>query len=136
LGEEADFTKLFQIAAEMTPEQLHRIREKMGSNSVRWLAQLPALAETTCGQDMFAVAGLTADKIASVRQPVVALYDGESPFMATCNWLKENLTNIKIEIVPGARHLAPVQNAPVFVHLVNLYVTELAKAHGLPSVDL
>jgi pimeloyl-ACP methyl ester carboxylesterase len=126
LSEEVDFTSLFRVAASFSPRQQQAVRERMGPASVRWLAQLPRLAETTCGADVFAVAGLTAERIGSVRRPVAALYDEHSPFRATCCYLSENLPDCRTEIVPGARHLAPVQNAPVFVELVRQHLAALA----------
>jgi pimeloyl-ACP methyl ester carboxylesterase len=126
LPEEVDFTTLFLVMAGLSPQQLQQIRDRMGPASMRWLAQLPRLAETTCGADVFAVAGLTAERISSVRPPVVALYDEHSPFQATCCYLREHLPNCTTEIVPGARHLAPVQNAPVFVELVRKHLAALS----------
>jgi pimeloyl-ACP methyl ester carboxylesterase len=125
LGDAVDFTTLFRVVAELTPPQLQVIREQMGPSSARWLGQLPRLAETTCGADVFAAAGLTAERICSVRQPVVALYDEHSPFLATCRYLQEHLPDCTVEIVPGARHLAPIQNAPVFVELVRKHLNAL-----------
>ena len=52
----------------MTPEQIEQVRKDMKAPSVGWLAQLPRLAPTTCGEDVFAVAGLTEEAICSVRQ--------------------------------------------------------------------
>jgi pimeloyl-ACP methyl ester carboxylesterase len=120
-----DFTTLFRVVAGLTPAQRQALRERMGPASARWLAGLPRLAETTCGADVFAVAGLTAERIASVRRPVVALYDEHSPFLATCRYLREHLPDCTVAIVPGARHLAPVQNAPAFVALVQKHLAAL-----------
>jgi pimeloyl-ACP methyl ester carboxylesterase len=125
LPPEVDFTTLFRAVAALSPEQRKAIRERIGPASARWLAGLPRLADTTCGADVFAVAGLTAERIASVRQPVVALYDEHSPFLATCRHLRECLADCTVEIVPEAAHLAPVQNAPAFVELVRKHLAAL-----------
>ena len=122
LGETMDFTTLFRTVAELSPAQLRMIRERMGPASTRWLSQLPRLADTTCGRDVFAVAGLTEERIRSVRQPVAALYDEHSPFLATCRFLEEHVPNCTVEIVPGAKHMAPVQNGPLFVELVRKHL--------------
>jgi pimeloyl-ACP methyl ester carboxylesterase len=127
LGEEVDFATLFRAVAELTPGQLEAIGKRMGPAAGRWLAGLPRLAGTTCGKDVFAAAGLTEERIVSVRQPVVALYDEHSPFLATCRFLKENLPDCEVEIVPGAKHLGPVQNAPAFVELVRKGVEGLRR---------
>jgi 3-oxoadipate enol-lactonase len=125
LPENVDFKTLFRAVAELTPQQMAAIREKMGPASSRWLAGLPRLADTTCGDDLFAVAGLTAERISSVRQPVVALYDEHSPFLATCKFLQEHVPDCAVDIVPGAKHLAPVQNPAEFTGLVKKHLTRL-----------
>jgi pimeloyl-ACP methyl ester carboxylesterase len=127
LGDNIDFTTLFRTVAALSPAQLRVIREQMGPASTRWLAQLPRLAETTCGRDVFAVAGLTAERICSVRQPVVALYDEYSPFHATCRYLQEHLPDCTVEIVPGAKHMAPVQNPSLFLELVRKHLAALRR---------
>jgi pimeloyl-ACP methyl ester carboxylesterase len=127
LGASVDFTTLFRTVAELNPAQLRAIRERMGPASTRWLSQLPRLAETTCGRDVFAEAGLTEERIRSVRQPVVALYDEHSPFLATCRFLEENLPNCTVEIVPGTKHMAPVQNGRLFVELVQKHMPALRR---------
>jgi pimeloyl-ACP methyl ester carboxylesterase len=130
LGEAVDFTRLFQVVESLTGEQKAALRERMGAASERWLAQLPRLAHTSCGTDVFAVAGLTAEQILSVRLPVVALYDEHSPFLATCRYLEQHLPNCVVEIVPGAGHLGPVQNPAVFVELVGKHLMRLREEHG------
>lgn len=126
LGEDVDFTTLFCVVASLTPEQMKTIRGRMGPASIRWLSGLPRLAETTCGDDLFAVAGLTTERIVAVRQPVVALYDEYSPFLATCRYLEGHLPDCTVEIVPGAKHLAPVQNPTAFVALVQKHLEVLS----------
>jgi pimeloyl-ACP methyl ester carboxylesterase len=127
LGESIDFTTLFRTVAGLSPAQLRTIRERMGPASTRWLSQLPRLAGTTCGRDVFAVAGLTEELIGAVRQPVVALYDEHSPFLATCRFLAEHLPSCTVEIVPGAKHMAPVQNGRLFVELVRKHLATLRR---------
>ncbi len=127
LGDTLDFTTLFRTVAELSPAQLRVIRLRMGSASTRWLSQLPRLADTTCGRDVFAVAGLTEERIRSVRQPVVALYDEHSPFLATSRFLGDHLPNCTVEIVPGTKHMAPVQNGRLFVELVRKHLAALRR---------
>lgn len=127
LGDTVDFTTLFRTVAELSPAQLRMIRERMGPASTRWLSQLPRLADTTCGRDVFAVAGLTEERILSVRQPVIALYDEHSPFLATSRFLAEHLPNCTVEIVPGTKHMAPVQNGRLFVELASKHLAALRR---------
>jgi pimeloyl-ACP methyl ester carboxylesterase len=125
LGEAVDFTRLFQVVENLNKEQKAALRARMGAASERWLAQLPRLAHTSCGADVFAVAGLTAERIVSVHHPVVALYDENSPFLATCRYLEQHLPNCVVDFVPGAGHLGPVQNPAAFVELVGKHLARL-----------
>ena len=52
----------------------------------------------------------------------MALYDEHSPFMATSRWLSENLPDCEVTIVPGAKHVAPLQNSAVFTALVQQHL--------------
>ncbi|MFM7151622.1 MAG: alpha/beta fold hydrolase [Gemmataceae bacterium] len=130
LGERVDFKTLFRVVADLTPAQMKQIRERMGPASTRWLSGLPRLADTTCGDDLFAVAGLTAERMRTISQPVVALYDEHSPFMATCRYLESHLSDCTVDIVPGAKHLAPVENPTAFVELVTRHLNRLREKLG------
>lgn len=125
LGPEVDFGRLFRTVAAWGPEQYAVIKEELGPAGVRWLSQLGQMAKTTAGEEMFETAGFTAERIAGVQQPVAALYDEFSPFEATCSYLREHLPRCKVDMVPGAKHLAPVQNSVDFVRLVSQYLGEM-----------
>ncbi|MEQ8787396.1 MAG: alpha/beta hydrolase [Pirellulaceae bacterium] len=126
IGESVNFTELFHAVAGLRPEQMEIIKQELGAPGARWLAQLGQLSETRSGDEMFEVAGLTAEKIASVGQPVFAFYDEHSPFMATCRYLEEHLSRCTVERVPGAKHVAILQNSPVFVEMVQRRLREMA----------
>lgn len=128
LGRGLDFARLFEVVAALSPQQKERFSKKMGEPSLRWLSQLPRLASTSCGRDVFAPAGLTAEQLRQVRQPVVALYDEHTSFQATRQFLATNLKNVCVEIVPGAQHVAPLQNTDAFVHLVQKHCRALNEA--------
>jgi 2-hydroxy-6-oxonona-2,4-dienedioate hydrolase/2-succinyl-6-hydroxy-2,4-cyclohexadiene-1-carboxylate synthase len=125
IGETVDFDRLFKAVAEMEPPQFDAYKKQLGPPAARWLSQLSQLMGTTAGRDLFAVAGLTAERIASVTQPVVALYDEHSPFMNTSRWLAEHVPQCEVAIVPGAKHVAPLQNSAGFVELVRKYLGEM-----------
>jgi 3-oxoadipate enol-lactonase len=125
LDRDLDFTRLFEVVAALSPQQKERISQKMGEPSLRWLSQLPRLASTSCGRDVFAPAGLTAERLCQVRQPVVALYDEHTSFQATRQFLATNLKNVCVEIVPDAQHVAPLQNTDAFVQLVQKHCRAL-----------
>ncbi len=126
LGETVDFKRLFRSCAEMSAEQMNTLEQIYGAFGRGWLRQLPKLAETNCGDEVLAEAGLTAERISGVRQPVIALYDEFSPFLATCEWLKQHLANCTVEIIPGAKHLALVENTPAFTEAVLSNLKRLA----------
>jgi pimeloyl-ACP methyl ester carboxylesterase len=128
LGDTLDFTRLFRAAAGLTADQLKALEELVGPFGRGWLRQLPLLAETTCGDEVLAEAGLTADAIASVRCPVVALYDEFSPFRATCRWLERHLPKCTAEIIPAAKHLAVLENADGFTAAVRRHLHRLTTA--------
>jgi pimeloyl-ACP methyl ester carboxylesterase len=126
LPKEVNFTALFRMVAELSPEQRDRIRKNLDPTSWRWLSQLTQLTATTCGDDVFRVAGLTAERICQIRQPVIALYDEHTSFPATRRFLQEKLPNCRGDTAPGARHVAPLQNRAAFVHLVQKHLRALA----------
>jgi 3-oxoadipate enol-lactonase len=128
LERDVDFTRLFQVAAAMSPQQKERFSQTMGESSLRWLSQLPRLASTSCGRDVFAPAGLTAERICQVQQPVVALYDEHTSFPTTRRFLATNLKNVYVDTVPGARHVAPLQSTDAFVQLVQKHCRALSEA--------
>lgn len=118
LGETVDFADLFRAAAGLSAEQLKTLDTLVGPVGRGWLRQLPRLAETTCGDEVLAEAGLTEEAIRAIEQPVAALYDEFSPFLATCRWLKANLCDCQAEIIPAAKHLAVVENTAAFTDAV------------------
>ncbi|OWK39370.1 alpha/beta fold hydrolase [Fimbriiglobus ruber] len=126
LGETVDFTRLFRTAAVLSPDKTKELEGIVGVLGRGWLRQLPRLAETTCGNEVLAEAGLTAERIASVSCPVVALYDEFSPFLATSSWLERHLPQCTAEIIPAAKHLAVVENTAAFTDAVRRHLRRLA----------
>lgn len=134
LGPDIDFTRLFQVVADLTADQKAHFGRTMGESSLRWLLQLPRLAGTTCGRDVFVPAGLTAERLRGIRQPLVALYDEHTSFGATREFLRSGGANVTIETVPGARHLAPLQSTDAFVQLVQTHCRRISAADaGTPQ---
>jgi pimeloyl-ACP methyl ester carboxylesterase len=128
LPETVDFTGLFLAAAKLDIQQTRTLEGLVGPIGRGWLRQLPRLAETTCGVDVLAEAGLTAERIQSVARPLVALYDEFSPFLATFRWLAENVPDCEGEIIPAAKHLAVVENTAGFTEAVLRHLRRLAGA--------
>lgn len=118
IGETVDFHTLFVRVSGMTEDQKQILMEQMGPVSASWISTLGSLAQTSAGRDAFEEAGLSADRIASIQCPVFALYDEFSPFHKTREFLENSIANIDSAIVPGARHLAPLQSTEDFLRLV------------------
>ena len=131
LDEEVNFTQLFRVAAELTPPQKQRYGKRMGEASLRWLLQLPRLAPTTCGRDIFLPAGLSAERIAQVRQPVIALYDEHTSFAATRRFLQENVRDVRVETVRGATHITVLQSTDAFLQLVQQHCRSPRRSRGM-----
>ena len=125
LGDTVDFARLFRATAAMNAEQMKALEDIYGAFGRGWLRQLPKLAETTCGDEVLAEAGLNEKVIASAAQPVVALYDEFSPFLATCRWLEQNLARCTAEIIPAAKHLAMLDNTAGFTEAVRKHLRRL-----------
>ena len=123
-----DFDGLFRATAALSKDQYKELEKAVGVLGRGWLRQLPLLAETTCGKDVLAEAGLTAAKIAAIPCPLAALYDEFSPFLATYEWLKANVPDCRAEIIPGAKHLAFVDNPAGFTDAVKRHVAAFPTA--------
>lgn len=125
LGDTVDFARLFRETATLSPAKMKELEDIFGPFGRGWLRHLPKLAETTCGDEVLTEAGLTADVLASVRQPVVALYDEFSPFLATSRWLEQHLSGCAAEIIPAAKHLAMFDNTAGFTDAVKRHLQRL-----------
>lgn len=126
LGFTVDFARLFRETASLSPEKMKELEDIYGAFGRGWLRQLPKLAETTCGDEVLSEAGLTADVLASIQQPVVALYDEFSPFLATSRWLEQHLPRCAAEIIPAAKHLAMLDNTAGFTEAVTRHLKRLS----------
>jgi pimeloyl-ACP methyl ester carboxylesterase len=133
LSETVDFAGLFRATTTLTSEQTRALEALVGPVGRGWIRQLPRLAETSCGDEVLSEAGLTADRITSLSRPVVALYDEFSPFLATCRWLKENVRDCVVEVIPAAKHLAVVENTAAFTESVLRHLKRLAVALAIPD---
>ncbi len=123
-----DVGDVLRQAAGLPPERRAMFEKELGGAA---LQRLVRLAATTCGEDVQAVAGLTAERIVSVEQPVLALYGEHSPFLSTARFLEENLPNCKLALVPGAQHRAHEENAAGYVEAVHKHLREMAGIDGV-----
>jgi pimeloyl-ACP methyl ester carboxylesterase len=118
-----DVGQLFKQTANLPPERHEMFRKELGLAA---MDRLTRLAATTCGDDVKAVAGLTEERIRSVQHPAIALYGENSPFLATCRYLEQNLANCRSVLVPDAKHRAHEENPLAYVSLVQKNLREMA----------
>lgn len=120
-----DVGQLFEQAVQLPPERSAMFKKELGLAA---LDRLSRLANTTCGHDVKAVAGLTAERIQSVTHPTIALYGEQSPFLSTCRYLGKHLANCRIAYVPNAKHRAHEENSKTYVTLVQKCLRDLAES--------
>jgi pimeloyl-ACP methyl ester carboxylesterase len=106
-----DLGKFFDQVMHLDGDRLLQFRRAVG---LPGLNRLLRLGGTTAGEDSKVEAGLTTEKILAVRQPVLAIYGENSPFLSTANYLVENLPNCRSVLIPGAQHRAPEENPAAF----------------------
>ncbi|MBX3413403.1 MAG: alpha/beta hydrolase [Pirellulales bacterium] len=132
VGQRVDFSRLLTAVANLTSEQRTIIETRLGPPAIRWLAQLAPLAATSAARDTFTAAGLTAERLAELQVPVVALYDEHSPFQATCRYLAAHVADCTVDFVPGAKHLALLESPAEFVARVAKHLDALAARQNSP----
>lgn len=119
-----DLSRFFDQVLHLEGDALLRFRQAVGLPA---LERLLRLGRTTCGIDSKAEAGLTAELIAAVEQPALALYGEFSPFLATAGYLVEYMPNCRSALVPGAKHRAPEENSEQFLALIEQYFASLSE---------
>lgn len=127
IGASVDFRRLLNVIPTLSAADQSTLKKDLGPPMARWLSQLKPLAATSAPEEVFQTAGLTADALRTIRQPVVALYDERTPFEATWQWLGANIQNFRGDRVPGAAHLALLENPEVFTQLVRKYLLSLCE---------
>jgi pimeloyl-ACP methyl ester carboxylesterase len=117
-----DLGKFFDQVMHLDGEKLLQFRRAVG---LPGLNRLLRLGKTTAGDDSKVEAGLTADKILAIRQPVLALYGEFSPFLSTANYLVEHLPNCRSVLIPEAQHRAPEENPGAFTSALKDWIESL-----------
>jgi pimeloyl-ACP methyl ester carboxylesterase len=120
---------LFAQVARLSDDQKQAFIQVAGAGT---LERLVRAAATTCGRDVADPAGLTADRILAVSQPVVCLYGQQSPFRRLCSYLAESLPNCRQALVPDAEHFAFDENPAEFVQLAAQQLRALADIAAAP----
>jgi pimeloyl-ACP methyl ester carboxylesterase len=126
-----DLGRFFDQVVHLDGDDLLRFRQAVGLPA---LNRLMRLGRTSCGDDAKAEAGLTAEVIAGVTAPALALYGESSPFLATARYLVEHLPDCRAAIVPGAKHRAPEENPEGFVRLLVEFLDSLPRPVAAESL--
>lgn len=117
-----DLGRFFEQIVLLDDERRLKLQQAVG---LPGLNRLVRLGLTTCGDDTKVEAGLTSSRIQSIGVPVLALYGEHSPFLATAEYLGDNLPQCRVAKVPGSRHRAPEENGQAFVALVDAFLEEV-----------
>ncbi len=125
-----DLSHFFDQVQHLDGERMLKFRQAVG---LPGLNRLMRLSTTTCGVDTRVEGGLSSELIATMKRPALALYGEFSPFLATSEFLEENLENCEVAIVPGAKHRAPEENSESFVRLIEGFLARQS-AQGTESL--
>jgi pimeloyl-ACP methyl ester carboxylesterase len=122
-----DLTTFFDQVLHLDDQKLLAFRQAVG---LPGLNRILRLAKTTCGHDSKLTDGLSAELIAGISVPCLALYGEYSPFLSTADYLVEHLPQCQGRRIPGAQHRAPEENAPAFNAAVREFLHGLRVAEG------
>ena len=120
-----DIGKFFEQVRHLDEPSLLKFRQAVG---LPGLNRLLRLGRTTCGEDAKAPAGLTPEMITGIETPSLALFGEFSPFLATAEYLAARLPNCRLELIPGAKHRAPEENAAGFVRALSRFLVDVDQA--------
>jgi pimeloyl-ACP methyl ester carboxylesterase len=115
--------ELFEQAAQLSADQRQAFARVAGPGVIDRLVRA---ASTSCGRDVPEPAGLTAERILTITQPVVCLFGEHSPFRRLATYLAENLPRCRQVLVPCAEHFAFDENPDAYVQLAHQQLCELA----------
>jgi pimeloyl-ACP methyl ester carboxylesterase len=122
--------ELFEQATQLSDDQKQEFARIAGKGV---LERLIRAASTTCGRDVAEPAGLTAERVLTITQPVVCLFGEHSPFRRLSTYLAENLPRCRQALVPSAEHFAFDENPDAYVQLAHQQLGELAGIDAGPG---
>lgn len=93
----------------------------------RWLELMHS---TSAREDIGALAGLTTDRLTTIRQPVLMMYGENSPTMPSMRGLKKCIPHAKTEVVPGAGHFYPLSRPELFVRSLGRFLNEMEEVQA------
>jgi pimeloyl-ACP methyl ester carboxylesterase len=120
-----DLTSFFDQVLHLDDQKLLAFRQAVG---LPGLNRVLRLARTTCGHDSKQDGGLSAESIAAIAAPCLALYGENSPFLSTADYLVEHLPNCRGRRIVDAQHRAPEENPQGFNAAVLEFLESLQPA--------
>ena len=117
-----DLGKFFDQVKHLDDERMLKLRQSVGLPA---MGRLLRLGNTTCGDDSKVESGLTAEMIAGLPMPAMAIYGEHSPFLSTAEFLSDNLADCRTAIIPDAKHRAPEENPEPFTQAVKEFFAEI-----------
>lgn len=91
---------------------------------------LRLIRETALVAESGEVFGLTRDVVRGIRQPVLLVYGGRSPFLASLAFLRGALRRSRTLIVPDAEHLTPWDRARLIGDEILRFVRRLGRGRA------
>jgi pimeloyl-ACP methyl ester carboxylesterase len=125
-----DLGKFFDQVMHLDGEKMLKFRQEVGLPTLNRLLRLGA---TTCGDDSKVPAGLTAEMIAAIGVPAMAIYGEHSPFLSTAQFLSESLPNCRTAIIPDAKHRAPEENPEPYTAALKNFFDSLREPSAINS---
>lgn len=120
----------FAVVGGLDAPQEELWRQLIGKDA---LERVRRLASTTCGADVSEIAGLHADRLLSLRQPVHCIYGAMSPFLETAEYLRQHLAHCVLHLLPNVEHFAFEEDPDDFLRAVMEALCDLAGVANAPG---
>lgn len=117
--DKGDAAELIRKSFEIPRQFGMRKGERRGTKRMQRL-----LDETSMADEFREVAGLTEEKLTSIRAPLLALYGSDSPYQRMGGWLAENLSECCSETLDGSGHFYLLQQPEEFIGKVGSFMRD------------
>ncbi|HNR12292.1 MAG TPA: alpha/beta hydrolase [Thermodesulfobacteriota bacterium] len=111
-----------QVREDLKSKIRHLPWGKSKRSADQWLA---LLQQTTARDDFLAVAGLTAEALATIEQPTLGLYGEYSPARRSLEGLIGILPHFQSEVIAGAGHFFPMGRPKLFADQVKAFLGDV-----------
>jgi pimeloyl-ACP methyl ester carboxylesterase len=83
---------------------------------------LTKLLSTSIVQDYEKVAGMTLDEIEAISRPTLAVYGAKSHFLITFEYLRDNVPNCTVKLLPDGDHYGPLEHPDMVVQELRAFL--------------